>query len=81
MVWSTPESLTLSQNYDVSKERPRLRWVDPYKCRHPKFVALWRFRDRNDIIYRCMVWGTVLTVVPSGHYPRRKPEADEEVHL
>ena len=46
---------------ELPKERPRLRWVDPYKCSHPKVVALWRFRGRNEVIYRCMVCGRTMT--------------------
>ena len=46
---------------DIRNERPTLRGVDPYKCSHPKFMTLWRFRGCNEIIYRCMVSGMRLS--------------------
>jgi hypothetical protein len=46
---------------DLPEQRPRLRWIDPYRCNHPKLVALWRFRGRDDVIYRCMVCGMRLS--------------------
>ena len=41
----------------LPRERPRLRGVDPYRCKHPKLVALSKHRGSNQILYRCMVCG------------------------
>ena len=44
----------------LPKERPRLRPVDPYRCKHPKLVALFKFKGFNEILYRCIVYGQQL---------------------
>jgi len=64
---------------DIRNERPTLRGVDPYKCSHPKFLALWRFRGRNETIYRCMVCGSIQTVAPSPR-PESTRKQDNDGH-
>jgi len=46
---------------DPPKERPRLRVTPNPKCNHPKVVALFKFRDFDETIFRCMVCGRTVT--------------------
>jgi len=45
----------------LPRERPRLRGVDPYRCKHPKLVPLLEYRGFNQTLYRCMVCGRTMT--------------------
>jgi len=43
------------------RDSPPLPWVDPSVCIHPKPVALLKFRDFDETLYRCMACGETMT--------------------
>lgn len=42
------------------REWPR-PWVDPSQCVHPAPVALLRFKDSDETVFRCMACGETMT--------------------
>ncbi|WP_455284770.1 hypothetical protein [[Eubacterium] cellulosolvens] len=45
----------------LPKDRPRLRFTPNSKCNHPKLLALFKFPDLNETVFRCMVCGKTMT--------------------
>ena len=44
------------------REYPQLPWVDPKICPHPVPVALLKFNDLDETIFRCDVCGRIMTL-------------------
>jgi hypothetical protein len=45
------------------RDYPILPWVDPTICPHPVPVALLKFNDDDETIFRCDVCGKLMTQV------------------
>jgi hypothetical protein len=44
------------------RDYPQLPWVDPKICPHPVPVALLKFNDLDETIFRCDVCGRIMTL-------------------
>ena len=47
----------------LSKERTRLRAVDPHYCKHPKLIPIWKYKRFPDkTLCKCLVCGSEMVM-------------------
>ena len=53
---------------ELPKERTRLRAVDPYRCKHPKLIPIWKYRRFPGKTYcTCLICGREMVVAISSN--------------
>jgi len=53
------------------RDQPQPPWVDPSQCAHPIPVALLKFNDTDETVYRCVPCGSIMTESERGTLQKR----------